>query len=607
MTETPTQDRDPPVSAPPPRRAGRRTPPRRGPLHHLGQFCLGCVIAGIVIALALSAVLATGVTAPGWLRDRAEQRVSDRLDDNRLSFGRWSSGSGTAWRRGSRCAMSRCATPAVRRSPIWRGWTSPCRAGALLRGALAPSRVRMAGGRLILRRAADGTLSVAFGAEAGGGRHPPDDRPFPEQLGAMLSRPMLAGLEAVTVEQLSLRYEDARSGRAWSADGGQAALERSGDRIELRGNVIVLGDRDYASSLEVNYSGPLDGSGADFGVRFEDVPAREIAAQSPALAWLGALEAPISGAVRAELDGAARLGPLDATLQIGAGALRPNPATVPIPFRSARTYFTYRPDNREIAFSEISVESDWGTARAEGRARLVGMEAGWPQGLEAQVELGEIAANPAGLYPEPVVFDGAAAELRLDLDPFALRIGAVRLRDGDRILHLSGGARARPDGWSVDLAGRLARLGARTPPRALAAQAQAQDAGLARRERAERGSARHPDRDARAARRRAGRDPRLRFRRFLHRLCARRAADRGGLGPCLDPRQPPDGACRGGPCHRGAGRARGHLRHRFHHPRHPHQARPRRGASARAGARSPRRCRCSTRRPSGFCKRRGGR
>lgn len=459
MIETPTPDRDPPL------RPVRRARPRQGPLHHVAQLCLGVVVAGLVIVLAVAAVLGAGVTAPGWISERVEARVSDRLADHRLDFETMeiSLDAGMAPQVALRDVTLRDAGGTAL-ADLARLDITLSRA-VLLRGALAPSAVRLAGGRLILRRAADGTFSVAFETGEDGGRHPPRDRPFPEQIGAMLSRPMLAELEKVTIREMRLRYEDARSGTAWSADGGRASLERTGDRIALRGNVIVLGDREYASSLEVNYSGALDGSDSAFGVRFEDVPAREIAGQSPALAWLGALEAPISGAVRAEIADGVRLGPLDATLQIGAGALRPNPATAPIPFRAARTYFTYRPENREIAFSEISVESDWGTARAEGRARLVGMQAGWPRGLEAQIELGEIAANPAGLYPEPVVFDGASAALRLDLDPFALRIGALRLRDGARTLHLSGEARARADGWSVDVAGRLARL---APARLLA-------------------------------------------------------------------------------------------------------------------------------------------
>ena len=432
-----------------------RGPRRRGPLHHVGQLCFGCVVAALVMGIGVVAVLAAGVTVPDWLRARAESRVGAMLPDKRLSFEAMALGLDE--RMAPQVALEGVTlsdATGARLVDLGALDLSVSRA-ALLSGKLSVSRVRLDGGRVILRRGAGGALSVAFEGRGGRGRHPAQEGPFATQIAEMLARPALASLVKVEADNLNLRYEDARSGRAWTADGGQALLERRGDEITLRGNVTVLGAREYASSLEVNYSGELDGTEAEFGIRFEDVPAAELAGQSPALAWLGALQAPISGALRAGVDAEGRLGPLSATLQIGAGVLRPNAATTPIPFRAARTYFTYDPARRQLAFSEISVESEWGSARAEGRARLLGMQSGWPDALEAQVRIGEIAANPAGLYPEPVVFEGAAADLRLDLDPFALTVGDFRLRDRGEVLRLAGRARGGGDGWSVDLSGGM--------------------------------------------------------------------------------------------------------------------------------------------------------
>jgi len=465
MNESETHNSDEPVSGNDPARARRRAAPRRGLLHHVGQLCLGCAAAALVLSVAVVAVLAAGVSAPGWLRDRAEQRIGAALADHRLSFEALSLGlDGGMAPRLALEGVTLFDGEDARLADLGALEVSLSRA-ALLAGEVSLSRVRLEGGRLILRRRADGALSVAVGADDGAARHPAREGRFSEQIGVMLSRPALARLRHVEATNVSLRYEDARSGRAWSADGGQATLERAGDRITLRGNITVLGAREYASSIAVNYSGDLDGGAADFGVLIEDVPAREVAGQSPALAWLGALDAPISGAVRASIDAEGRLGPLNATLQIGAGALRPNEATAPIPFRAARSYFTYDPDRDQIEFTEISVESAWGTARAEGRARLLGMESGWPTALEAQVRIGEIAANPAGLYPAPVEFEGAGADLRLDLDPFSLSVGDFRLRDSGQVLRLSGTARGRPDGWSLDVAGRMETI---APERLLA-------------------------------------------------------------------------------------------------------------------------------------------
>jgi len=437
------------------RKGAARGQRRRGPLHHVGQLCFGCVVAVLVMGIGVAAVLAAGVTVPDWLRARAESRVGAMLPDKRLSFEAMTLGLDE--RMAPQVALESVTlsdATGARLVDLGALELSVSRA-ALLSGKLSVSRVRLDGGRVILRRGADGALLVAFEGRDGRGRHPAQEGPVATQIAEMLARPALASLVKVEADNLNLRYEDARSGRAWTADGGQAMLERRGDELSLRGNVTVLGAREYASSLEVNYSGDLDRTEAEFGIRFEDVPAVELAGQSPALAWLGALQAPISGALRAGLDAEGRLGPLSATLQIGTGVLRPNAATTPIPFRAARTYFTYDPARRQFAFSEISVESEWGSARAEGRARLLGMESGWPEALEAQVRIGEIAANPAGLYPEPVVFEGAAADLRLDLEPFALSVGDFRLRDRGEVLHLAGRARGGEDGWSVAVSGGM--------------------------------------------------------------------------------------------------------------------------------------------------------
>ncbi|RXV62230.1 hypothetical protein C6W92_11330 [Roseovarius sp. A46] len=455
MSEPETQQSDQRVSGEVPDGARARVLPRRGLLHHFGQLCLGCVAVVLIVSVGVVAVLAAGVTAPGWMRERVEQRIGAALPEHRLSFETLTLGlDGGMVPQVVLKGVTLFDAEGVRLVDLGALDVSLSRT-ALLSGDVSLSRVRLDGGRLILRRRADGALSVAFEASDGRGRHPGREGRFSDQIGKMLSQPALARLRQIEADNISLRYEDARSGRAWSADGGQATLKRQGDRITLRGNITVLGAREYASGLEVNYTGNLESAVAEFGIRFEDVPAGELAGQSPALAWLGAVQAPISGALRATIDQEGRLGPLSATLQIGAGALRPNAATVPIPFRSARSYFTYDPKRGQIDFSEISVESDWGTARAEGRARLLGMESGWPAALEAQVRIGEIAANPAGLYPGPVVFEGAGADLRLELDPFALTVGDFRLRDRGEVLHLSGVARGKADGWSVDVSGRM--------------------------------------------------------------------------------------------------------------------------------------------------------
>jgi len=287
----------------------------------------------------------------------------------------------------------------------------PSRAG-LLQGALRPAKMRLVGGRLVLRRQTSGALSIAMDG--------------------------MTDLQGTVPEQ--------------------ARRLRDGDAVSLRGNVTILGAREHATWIEVNYAGAVGSRAAEFGFRFEDMPARDIAGQSPALVWLSALDAPISGALRAAVDAAGQLGPVNVTLQIGAGALQPNPDTTPIPFDAARSYFSYHPDAQEIRFSELSADSSWGRARSEGTARLVGIEDGWPRELQAQFTFDEIVTDPADLYPDPVGFEGASTDLSLRLDPFELTMGAVHLADQGRMLRL-----AAAQTGQLDVTGRLCISGPSMP------------------------------------------------------------------------------------------------------------------------------------------------
>lgn len=454
-----------------PKEASARQRPARRALRHVAHFCFGCSVAALVLLGGAVLVLGAGFTAPTWVREQAAERIGTALPGYDLRFG-------TISFRVDRGLAPRVALRDVVISesggaPLasLSGLEVAVAPGPLLQGEVRPSSVRLKGGRLVVRRRPDGTLSIALEGTGGGdGGRDGEIVTLADQLSAVFARPELVALREVSAENLGLRYEDARAGRAWTADGGQVSLVREGDTIGLRGSVTVLGARDYASTLELSYDGTLGRTDAEFGVRFEDVPAGDIAGQSPALAWLGALDAPISGALRAAVDGNGRLGPLNATLQIGAGAVQPTPGTEPIAFRSARSYFTYDPARAEIVFSELSVDSAWGSAQAEGRARLVGMERDWPQELEAQIRVSEIIANPDGAYPEPVTFESAQMDLRLRPEPFTLSIGEARLNDEGRTLVLRGEVSGRTDGWDLAMDARMDGL---SPARLLALWPQA--------------------------------------------------------------------------------------------------------------------------------------
>ncbi|MEM1162246.1 MAG: DUF3971 domain-containing protein, partial [Pseudomonadota bacterium] len=217
----------------------------------------------------------------------------------------------------------------------------------------------------------------------------------------------------------------------------------------------LLGGGASVTTITMNYAGRIGDVAAELGLTFEDMPSRDIAGQSPALAWLSALEAPISGAFRAVVDETGALGPLNATLQIGKGALHPEDGARPIPFDSAHTYFTYNPDLQKVDFTEIFVDSKWIRAQAAGQAFLIGAEEGWPSESWSQFEFSEVTTSLGGLYPDPITLDRARMEFRLRLNPFVVTLGEVSLFDLGEVMRLSGEARADALGWRVSLDGEM--------------------------------------------------------------------------------------------------------------------------------------------------------
>lgn len=326
----------------------------------------------------------------------------------------------------------------------------------LLRGEVQPLEIEISGLFAALIRDAEGTLSLSGGE--GLARAAPSMPELIEGLDAVLMDPRLAGLRSAELFGLTLSFEDRRAGRAWTADGGRARMEIDGDTLALSADLALLGGGAGIATLEANYASVIGRPAATFGLRLRDVPSTDIATQSPAFAWLDALEAPISGALRSGVGADGTLAPLSATLQIGAGALQPNAQTRPIPFEAAQSYFTYDSEQGVMRFDALSVQSEWLTASAEGTATLNAGAAGTLTDLIGQFRLQDVQFNPFQLYAQPVILSGASLDFRLALDPFEITLGQGIMRDQGQVLNASGALRAEQDGWRFALDARMDAL-----------------------------------------------------------------------------------------------------------------------------------------------------
>lgn len=452
--QTPTgTTQAPPAASRKPRRARRSH--RAAVLWSLSGTLLAlALLLGTPLAVALWAQGRT-ITAPDWLRARIEARAAQILPGMVLQFSDLALVVDDGWR--PRLQMRDVSLREEGGSPVVTlgDLQASLSGAALLRGRIEPGRVGLSGARVTLRRMADGSVDLALGDAL-----PPVERAanpvaLLEGLDALLDRPRLAGLTEIVADNIGLRYEDARTGRAWQMDGGRIELRRAGEDLTLRGGVALLSGYDYATTMDLSYQGKVGSPEAQIGLTFADMTAADLAGQSTALAWLGVLRAPISGAMRLSVDQDGAFGPLSVALQIGAGAVQPNDSAEPIPFDSAQAYLTYTPQTMTLQFDDLSVQSKWITARADGRAIIAELANGWPDSLLGQFRIRDISANPASLYAAPIRLEEALLDLRLQLDPFALSLGQVTLFDQGQRLILDGQVGVGPSGWDVALNGRM--------------------------------------------------------------------------------------------------------------------------------------------------------
>ncbi|NUH64557.1 hypothetical protein HTT03_04465 [Sulfitobacter sp. S0837] len=447
----------PPPTSPDP--SGKARAPRRS-LRRAGLWSL--------VALVLLAALATGaavyftgrtIPAPLWVQERIETRIASALPQARVHFGAMEFVVDEGWRPRVRLQDISVTTPEGDEIVSFNEFKASLSMRSLLNGVVQPREIALSGVVAKLRRGTDGRVSLSAGA----GIAPPEREAatLPELIGEidkLLAAPALSALRSVELRALTLRFEDARAGRAWTGDGGRLRLSREGAQLDLSADLAVLSGGAGVATLSANYSSRIGQNAATFGVTFDDIAAGDIAAQGPAFSWLEVLNAPISGAVRSGIDSSGRFAPISAALQIGAGAVQPNAQTKPIPFEGAHSYFSYNPARQTLRFDEMSLNSKWVSGQVTGTAQLGAVTGGIPGKLTGQFTLRDLKANPKDVYPEPVALDQADIDFQLSLNPFRLSLGRVELRDGPRSLHLDGTLTADPKGWKLALDGAMNAL-----------------------------------------------------------------------------------------------------------------------------------------------------
>lgn len=475
MSETGAQGADSPATqgavaaetAPPPRPQRARRPVRNA-LFTL----LTLVVLAVAGGFGLLGLTGSFVRLPVWAVAEAEARLNRSLagamPDSALAIGAVEIGVDSDWiprlRLEDARLLHRSGAPILILPEARMGFDRD----SLLQGEIRPSSLLLSGARIDLTRGADGQLDIGIGGVGTGQRVDGLPALF-EMVDAALSTPALAKLARIETDAMTLTLKDSRSGRSWELGDGRLRLENRPDELRAELGTTLMGSDGTPAQAQITLVTAKGGAKARLSATVDRVAAVDLAALVPPLAPLGALEAPISGRLTAGLD-AEGVTALEASLDLGAGALRPTPEAEPIAFERAGLQIVYDPARGRVNLTAMDVESRSLRLRASGHSYLTDAEgriltgplgARLPAAFLNQIHISEMQVDPAGLFVEPVRFSEGAIDLRLKLDPFTLDIGQVSLVESDRRLSARGMIAAGAGGWTSSIDLTLDRIGHR--------------------------------------------------------------------------------------------------------------------------------------------------
>lgn len=424
---------------------------------------IGATVAVMVVLVSValgSAVIWFGqgreVEAPPWLQKTIVDRIEAALPGQNVEFGSmrvtFQLQQGLVFTLRDVTVLGRGDLPVVDLGYIEANLAP----GALLKGRPGLKVLTLSGIALSIRRDSDGRLGLAYEDAVLADASRPSLPEILSTLDRLLLHPQLDQLEEVQIDAVTLQYEDYRAERAWTVDGGRVTLKKSGQTLDVRGDFALLTGRADVATVALSAKRQIGSNTLSLALSVDDMPSQEIATQSAALAWLGAVQAPISGAFRADVFSDGRLDTLNATLQIGSGVVQPTSGAAPLPFDQARSYFSFDAASQGLQFDEMTVEADWGKAALTGSMVLEGAENGaQPTGMLGQFTLTRLELAGQQGFSEGMELDHVEIDLHLGLSPFVLRLGRIWVDNPDVQVHASGRLAAKDNGWSVAIDGRV--------------------------------------------------------------------------------------------------------------------------------------------------------
>ncbi|MFN3280084.1 MAG: hypothetical protein ACK40I_00185 [Tabrizicola sp.] len=455
-----------------PERQTRALLPPRRPVRGRGRLSLTVILTLVLIALTLGyltlAHTGRSLLVPTWGVAEIEARLNDSLAGARLPQGAALSLGGVELAVGGdffprfRLKDIRLIGGNGRSLLTLPEATVAFDPAALVAGKVRPSHLRLTGARLALRRDVTGAIDLQLGDRMPGlGARDPSE--LLDAAERVFSSPALSSLRGIEAEGLSLSLTDERAGRNWQVGDGRLVIENEKATLSAELGLTLLDGTDPAQAV-LRLVSDKTGETARLSARVDNIAATDLAAMAPPLAFLGFVDAPISGQLEARLDEGGRFAGLSGQLGLASGSLSPGQGARPVAFDRAALSLGYDPATARIRLDALTVESASLRLKASGHGDLLGpggqrlAPGALPESIEAQIAFEEVMVDPEGLFEAPVRFGKGALDLRLKLDPFRADIGQLALVERTEQLLLSGSVSADAAGWTGALDLHLNRI-----------------------------------------------------------------------------------------------------------------------------------------------------
>ena len=325
---------------------------------------------------------------------------------------------------------------------------------SMLKGDISLKSVRLVGAVLDIKRMGDGSFDLGFAL------FPDDSVPSSsssslddvlEQTELFFQRPELKSLSLGQIDQLTVNYTDVLNGRVWMFDGGRFQASQIDGRLKLRADLALLTSGGDLATLGVSYENQSEKQSV-LSAEIDNVSAKDLSLQSPALSWLGFADGAISGSLRSvRRDGKSET--LHASLDFGRGVLDAGDGSAAIAYSEAKTYFSYLPEQERLNITTAYIKTDIGTLRADGYALLQtdNSDPNLSTGMVLHLNVEEANFTQVPWWRADIFVDQATAEMKIGYAPFTVSIGQIQARLNGQVIGLTGDIALHKSGWLMDV------------------------------------------------------------------------------------------------------------------------------------------------------------